>query len=294
MICMRRQRKGFLTWIASLIPGAGELYMGFEKQGVSLMLLFWGSVALISMLGMGWPVFLLPVIWFYSFFHVHNLKTMSPEEFYMVEDKYLPHMDELAKEFRSDKKGFFQTYRSVITIIIILIGATLLWDGISSLIYVILPGFMYDILWNIGNVLTKGVAGAAIIAVGIYFFRCTRKEEDQFRQEQKTRSAEEVQNSAARDFMAGTFGESRNEVEKREMFFSGNPVKEQQDFTQHETTSPQDLLGTLQGEEKEDTEKEQVSQVCTSGEMENGFVIVPSSEASSETSAENPDDRQEK
>ena len=97
MICMRRQRKGFLTWIASLIPGAGELYMGFEKQGVSLMILFWGSVALIAMLGMGWPIFLLPVIWFYSFFHVHNLKTMNPEEFYMVEDRYLLHMDELAK-----------------------------------------------------------------------------------------------------------------------------------------------------------------------------------------------------
>ena len=130
---MRRQRKGFLTWIASLIPGAGELYMGFEKQGVSLMILFWGSVALIAMLGMGWPIFLLPVIWFYSFFHVHNLKTMNPEEFYMVEDRYLLHMDELAKEFRSDKKGFFQSYRSIITILIILIGATLLWDGISSL-----------------------------------------------------------------------------------------------------------------------------------------------------------------
>ena len=43
MICMRRQRKGFLTWIASLIPGAGELYMGFEKQGVSLMILFLGK-----------------------------------------------------------------------------------------------------------------------------------------------------------------------------------------------------------------------------------------------------------
>ena len=148
MICMRRQRKGFLTWIASLIPGAGELYMGFEKQGVSLMILFWGSVALIAMLGMGWPIFLLPVIWFYSFFHVHNLKTMNPEEFYMVEDRYLLHMDELAKEFRSDKKGFFQSYRSIITILIILIGATLLWDGISSLIYVILPGFMYDVLWK--------------------------------------------------------------------------------------------------------------------------------------------------
>ena len=106
MICMRRQRKGFLTWIASLIPGAGELYMGFEKQGVSLMILFWGSVALIAMLGMGWPIFLLPVIMVLQFFHVHNLKTMNPEEFYMVEDRYLLHMDELAKEFRSDKKGF--------------------------------------------------------------------------------------------------------------------------------------------------------------------------------------------
>lgn len=234
MICMRRQRKGFLTWIASLIPGAGELYMGFEKQGVSLMLLFWGSVALISMLGIEWPIFLLPVIWFYSFFHVHNLKTMSPEEFYMVEDQYLLHMDELAKEFRSDKKGFFQSYRSIITILIILIGATLLWEGISSLIYMILPHFLHDIVWNIENVLTKGVAGALIVSVGIYFFRCTRKEEDQFQQEQNMRSQETEANSAARDFMTGTFGDTRNEAEK----------------------------------------------------MENGFVIVPTPEASSEKSSE--------
>lgn len=65
---MRRQRKGFLTWIASLIPGAGELYMGFEKQGVSLMILFWGSVALIAMLGMGWPIFYCRLYGFTVFF----------------------------------------------------------------------------------------------------------------------------------------------------------------------------------------------------------------------------------
>lgn len=268
MICMRRQRKGFLTWIASLIPGAGELYMGFEKQGVSLMILFWGSVALIAMLGMGWPIFLLPVIWFYSFFHVHNLKTMNPEEFYMVEDRYLLHMDELAKEFRIDKKGFFQSYRSIITILIILIGATLLWDGISSLIYVILPGFMYDVLWNIGNVLTKGVAGAAIIAVGIYFFRCTRKEEDQFRQEKMTRNQEEAQNSAAREFMAGTFGAAMNETEKGEMSFSRNPMTGEQDFMKNEVPVSQPLLGNLSIEEKEVEEKEESPKDCASEQVE--------------------------
>ena len=178
----------------------------------------------------------------------------------MVEDRYLLHMDELAKEFRSDKKGFFQSYRSIITILIILIGATLLWDGISSLIYVILPGFMYDVLWNIGNVLTKGVAGGAIIAVGIYFFRCTRKEEDQFRHEKMTRNQEEAQNSAAREFMAGTFGAAMNETEKGEMSFSGN--------TKKEVPVPQPLLGNLPIEEKEAEEKEESPKDCASEQVE--------------------------
>lgn len=39
---MTKQKKGFLLFIASLIPGAGELYMGFRKMGLSLMILFWG------------------------------------------------------------------------------------------------------------------------------------------------------------------------------------------------------------------------------------------------------------
>ena len=71
--------------------------------------------------------------------------------------------------------------------------------------------------------------------------------------------------------MAGTFGDVRNEA----------PV-------------PQSLLGNLPVEEKEDAEKEESSKDCTSGKMENGFVIVPPSEASSEKSSEDQDDNQEK
>lgn len=37
---MTKQKKGFLLFLCSLIPGAGELYMGFRKQGLSIMLLF--------------------------------------------------------------------------------------------------------------------------------------------------------------------------------------------------------------------------------------------------------------
>mgnify|MGYP000143409302 FL=1 len=38
---MQKQKRGFLLFISSLIPGAGEMYMGFFKQGISIMTLFW-------------------------------------------------------------------------------------------------------------------------------------------------------------------------------------------------------------------------------------------------------------
>ena len=76
---MKKQKHGFWVFIFSLIPGAGEMYMGFKKQGLSIMLLFWGSIALASITGLGWLAMFLPVIWFYSFFNVikHFLCTNS-------------------------------------------------------------------------------------------------------------------------------------------------------------------------------------------------------------------------
>ena len=35
---MTKQKKGLLLFLCSLVPGAGEMYMGFFKQGISIML----------------------------------------------------------------------------------------------------------------------------------------------------------------------------------------------------------------------------------------------------------------
>ena len=43
---MQKQKRGFLLFICSLIPGAGEMYMGFFKQGISIMTLIWALVAI--------------------------------------------------------------------------------------------------------------------------------------------------------------------------------------------------------------------------------------------------------
>ena len=41
---IRKKSKGW-TFICSLLPGAGEMYMGFMKQGAVLMTLFFGCCA---------------------------------------------------------------------------------------------------------------------------------------------------------------------------------------------------------------------------------------------------------
>ena len=73
---MTNKKNRLITFFVSLIPGAGEMYLGFYKTGVSIMSLFWGTIALFGTLLP--PIFyLLPVLWFYSFFHTHNLNSMS-------------------------------------------------------------------------------------------------------------------------------------------------------------------------------------------------------------------------
>ena len=102
---MQKQKKGFLLFISSLIPGAGEMYMGFFKQGISIMTLFWAIIAIAGGLNISSLVIFLPVLWFYSFFHVHNLKELPEEEFYAIEDNYILHLDRI---FQICSSGFYQ------------------------------------------------------------------------------------------------------------------------------------------------------------------------------------------
>ncbi|MGI6112678.1 MAG: hypothetical protein ACOYEJ_00980 [Mahellales bacterium] len=64
---------GFLGFILSLMPGAGQMYMGLMKRGMQLMVAFFGIIALSSFLYLEelMLVFLIP-IWFFSFFDSHQ------------------------------------------------------------------------------------------------------------------------------------------------------------------------------------------------------------------------------
>ena len=103
---MTKKKNRLFTFFCSLIPGAGEMYLGFFKHGISVMSLFF---LLLFCSGILFPplMFLSPVLWFYSFFHVNHLITLPDEEFYMIEDDYCFHLDVLVK----NRSLLFTRYR---------------------------------------------------------------------------------------------------------------------------------------------------------------------------------------
>lgn len=178
---MIKQKHGFWLFIFSLIPGAGEMYMGFRKQGLSIMLLFWAIIALAGDIGLSWLIMFLPVLWFYSFFNVHNLKSLSEEEFYTQEDTYILHLDTLI----GDADSLLRKYRTIIAVLLILFGISILWNSLIDILYVILPGGLANILIPIAHNIPQMVIAIAIVATGYFILVNKKKELDQKKKEEE-------------------------------------------------------------------------------------------------------------
>lgn len=62
-----KKSKGIATFL-SIFPGAGHLYLGLQRRGIQLMAAFLFSIYILDILRLGIFLFLIPIIWFYSFF----------------------------------------------------------------------------------------------------------------------------------------------------------------------------------------------------------------------------------
>lgn len=169
---MTKQKRGFWLFIASLLPGAGELYMGFRKMGLSIMVLFWGCIACASLLGFNALIYLLPIIWFYSFFNVHNLKSLSEEEFHSLEDHFIPPVE----EFEKNRGKFIKQYRNILAFLLIILGISGIWDILTSWIRVLVPESLYNYIDMFGYQLPTMAISIILIIVGIKLVNGKRKE----------------------------------------------------------------------------------------------------------------------
>jgi hypothetical protein len=62
-----KKSKSIATFL-SIFPGAGHLYLGMQRRGIQLMAAFLFSIYILDILRLGIFLFLIPIIWFYSFF----------------------------------------------------------------------------------------------------------------------------------------------------------------------------------------------------------------------------------
>lgn len=163
------KKNGIFTFCFAFIPGAGEMYLGYMKRGLSIMTLFCAISGVAVMLNMGIFAIALPVLWAYSFFDTFNLRAQTEEQAAQNPDAYWvdPSLfmgDDLKKIVAKRHK---------------LIGWGLIIFGVFSLYNNFFRGYLWDVFDRIGfrfgiellnNIPTLIVAGL-VIWLGIMLLR---------------------------------------------------------------------------------------------------------------------------
>jgi hypothetical protein len=145
-----RKSKAIAT-LLSIFPGAGHLYLGYQRRGIQLMAAFLFALYILDVLRLGIFLFLIPIIWFYSFFDGlqkasrHNGDELIEDvpvisylvnhqrwvgiglvvlgAYYMLDQVFIPSIAPKLTEFlKVDIRHFYYNYFQTIIVCILLIG----------------------------------------------------------------------------------------------------------------------------------------------------------------------------
>ena len=174
------KKNGFLTFCFAFIPGAGQMYQGYMKRGLSLVGICCLAIAVASLLSplQNAALAVCCVVWMYSFFDTFNLRAqlgagMAPADDYLVHLGYDVSLDRLHHR-RHKLFGW----------VLVVLGVYTLYDGL-------LMDFLRDLYWNtdnswiirvIYNVMDRVptvVVCLAVILLGLWLVRGPRQKPDQ-------------------------------------------------------------------------------------------------------------------
>lgn len=208
------RKSRFLAFWCSLIPGAGEMYLGYFKTGFSVMGVFCSIVTFASLMNLGFLAFFLPVVWFYSFFHTHHLLTMWRAGEAMPEDCFFFNLLSVVPKDRESWKK----YKKYVAVVLILLGLISLFNGVVDLSYNLLPESAYWALRNVVSMLPRMIFGIGIVTLGIYMIQGKRYElfaddlQEEWEAEKERRAAEQGGRSGRMDQSQEDTG-NRNDTE---------------------------------------------------------------------------------
>lgn len=170
---MQRKKSRFWTFIFSFVPGAGEMYMGFMKMGLSLMLGFMILSAIVGYTNLG-VLSVFPItLYIYSFFHANNLSSLNDVEFRNIEDRYMFGFDGI-ENMRMKLEG---RNRKIAALILIVLGIIMLWQVVFNLLCDIFGWdnrFLSAIYYFVRDELPRVVIGIGVIWAGMALIRGKR------------------------------------------------------------------------------------------------------------------------
>ncbi|HJD22122.1 MAG TPA: hypothetical protein H9915_09950 [Candidatus Gemmiger faecigallinarum] len=153
------KKNGLLTFIFACIPGAGQMYYGYMKRGLTMITIFCIGVGLGAIIA---PlVVICPIVWMYSFFDTYDLiRHMTngdpkPDSLLIFEN-----LDSLRRIFPSGNR--------VIGWVFIGLGV---WALYSSIIEPLVINF---IGWYAANMVPTLVVAALLIAGGFWLLKGPR------------------------------------------------------------------------------------------------------------------------
>jgi hypothetical protein len=74
------RKSKMLATLLSVFPGAGHMYLGLQKRGLQLMAAFLFSIYILDALHLSLFLFIIPILWFYSFFDALQLVSRHDRE----------------------------------------------------------------------------------------------------------------------------------------------------------------------------------------------------------------------
>jgi hypothetical protein len=171
---MTKQRNKFLNFWFSLLPGFGQMFLGFMKRGLTLMFYFAASLAI--SIATELLVFLIPMVitCVYSFFDAINLNGMPPEKFAEIEDGYL-----VPSKIGAINNRKVAKYTGIA---MILIGLLAVWAQLSDYLLGNLYEAnyaLYSLLYNVNRAIPMVAVCVIMIIVGVKLIRGKKKEVDQ-------------------------------------------------------------------------------------------------------------------
>ncbi len=171
---MIRKRSKFLTFLFALLPGAGHMFMGFMKMGLSFMAAFFAIIFIGAWVRIEAFLFALPVLWFYAFFDCINRAYASDEEFARFEDSYLISSDRLSFL----ERGMAKRRHLLFGLLLLLLGLYMLWTAFLSGLYRYIPEAAYQALRSVTNVAPQLFVGVLIVVIGVRLIINKKKEDE--------------------------------------------------------------------------------------------------------------------